>query len=79
METNKHANDQLQIHKLQLLMEADKEVQEETKYLNQYHKESTERKLKKLEEQKKLSLNSIDEAKKIKEMHERIKKLNPEN
>jgi hypothetical protein len=44
----KNTNDQLQAHKLQLLMEVDNEVQEETKYLNQFHKESTERKMKKL-------------------------------
>ena len=80
METENHTNDQLQAHKLQFLMEADKEEQNPYHpYLNQFHKESTERKLKELEEQKKLSLNTTEEAKKIKEMHERIARKYPES
>jgi hypothetical protein len=43
-------------------------------YNNQFHKESEERKLKKLEEQTNLKLNSKEEAKKMFEMHERIAK-----
>ncbi len=41
-------------------------------YLNEYHKKSTERCMKELEEQKKLKLNSHIEAKKMFEMHKRI-------
>lgn len=41
-------------------------------YLNQYHKEATEKCFKELEEQKKLKLNSQEEAKKLFEMHARI-------
>ena len=44
------------------------------KYNNQFHKESSERCMKKLEEQKKLKLNSKEEAKKMFEMHARIAK-----
>ncbi len=47
------------------------------KYLNQYHKESTEKCLKELEEQKKLKLNSHEEAKKHFEMQARIDKKYP--
>lgn len=41
-------------------------------YLNQFHKESTERCFKELEEQKKLPLNSKEEVQKHLEMHKRI-------
>lgn len=78
MEKDKHINDQLQAHKLQLLMEADKEEQNPYHpYFNQFHKESTERKMKELEGQKKLKLNSKEEVKKMFEMHERIAKKYP--
>ncbi len=43
-------------------------------YLNKFHKEATEKCLKELEEQKKLKLNSNEEAKKHFEMHARIAK-----
>ena len=43
-------------------------------YNNQFHKESTEKKFKELEEQKSLKLNSKEEVQKIREMHERIAK-----
>lgn len=46
-------------------------------YLNQFHKESSERKMKELEEQKKLKLNSKEEVKKHLEMHERIARKYP--
>jgi len=41
-------------------------------YLNRFHKESTEKKLKELEDMKKLKLNSKEEAQKHFEMHRRI-------
>jgi hypothetical protein len=47
------------------------------KYINQFHKDSEERKLKKLEELNKLKLNSKEEVKKHFEMHERIAKKYP--
>jgi len=46
-------------------------------YLNKFHKESEERKMKKLEEQKNLKLNSKEEVKKMFEMHKRIAKKYP--
>jgi len=80
MGKNKNTNDQLQAQKLQLLMEADKEEQNPYHpYFNQFHKESTERKLKELDEQKNLKLNSQEEAKKMFEMHERIARKYPES
>lgn len=45
------------------------------KYLNQFHKESTERKLKKMEVWEKHSLNSSEEVRKMVEMHKQLKEL----
>ncbi|MEI8273167.1 MAG: hypothetical protein WCG08_11135 [Paludibacter sp.] len=71
-------NNQLKLDKLQPLMEVDKKEQNPYHpYNNQFHKESSERKMKKLDEQKNLTLNSKEEAKKMFEMHERIAKNYP--
>lgn len=56
MEKDKLTNEQLQAHLLQLLKGADKEEQNPyDPYLNQFYTESTEKKLKEPEEQKKLN------------------------
>lgn len=43
-------------------------------YLNEYHKESVERKMEKIKQQKKLVLNAEEEAKRHFEMHKRLAK-----
>lgn len=48
-------------------------------YLNQFHKESTERKLAELEEQRKSPLNAQEEVKKHFEMHKRLAETYPED
>ena len=44
-------------------------------YLNQYHRESIERCLKKVAQSKSLQLNCEEESKKAQEMHKRISRL----
>ena len=46
-------------------------------YLNQFHRESVERCLKKVAQSKFLQLNCEEESKKAQEMHRRISKLYP--
>ena len=46
-------------------------------YLNQFHRESVERCLKKVAQSKSLQLNCEEESKKAQEMHRRISKLYP--
>jgi hypothetical protein len=46
-------------------------------YLNKFHKETSEQKMKEIEEQKQLQLNSKDEVKKHLEMHKRIAQKYP--
>jgi len=46
-------------------------------YLNQFHKDSTLKCLKEIEEQKKLPLNAEEESKKHFEMHKKLKELYP--
>lgn len=48
-------------------------------YINQFHKESTERKLQELNEQKKLLQNANEEARKYFEMHKRLQKADKKN
>ena len=48
-------------------------------YLNRFHKESTERCLKKVAASKSLQLNCEEESRRAKEMHKRISKLYPES
>lgn len=43
-------------------------------YLNQFHKDSVEKKMRKLAQQKTLSLNPEEEAKRHFEMHKRLAK-----
>lgn len=47
------------------------------RYLNQFHKESTERKLRKMEEWKKQPLNYEVELKRQQEMHKKLAELYP--
>lgn len=47
------------------------------KYLNPFHKESSERKMKRIAERKKLSLKADEEAKKHFEMHKKLAELYP--
>ena len=46
-------------------------------YLNQFHKESTERKLRKIQEWRKQPLNYERELKRQQEMHKRLAELYP--
>ena len=48
------------------------------KYFNQFHKESEERKLKKIEEWKRQPLDYKIELKRQQEMHKRLAELYPE-
>lgn len=47
------------------------------KYLNQFHKESQERCMKKIQAQKNSPLNAKEESKKHFEMHKKLKELYP--
>jgi hypothetical protein len=49
------------------------------KYLNQFHKESAERKMKKVEEWQKNPVPASEACKQQFEMHERIAKDNPKD
>jgi len=48
-------------------------------YLNQYHKDSVEKKLKKIEQKKHLTINAEEEAKRHFEMHKRLAAKYPED
>lgn len=48
-------------------------------YLNQFHKESEERKLRKIQEWRKQPLNYERELKRQQEMHKRLAELYPED
>ena len=49
------------------------------KYLNKYHEETTKRKIKAIQESKKLPMDVAEEVKKQFEMHKRIAKNYPDH